>query len=152
MRIILRILSEITGWLCALLVLGYVTGQRLLPHFDPQTAAPGAEPQTTCYGIWIDASSAYATTCRASWLSPIATWVNISSVLITYTLRFLMMALGRDLGGNKLGPFSTGLFEALAVFAVPTLLVLAFGINFWIGIGWRVFGQRRSSVSGRVRG
>lgn len=149
MRIILRVLSEITGWLCALLLLGYVTGQLLLPHFDPQTAAPGAEPRTMCYGIWIDVSSSFATACSAPWLSPIATWVNISSVLLTYTLRFLLMALGRDLGGGRLGAFRWGLFEALAVFAVPTFLVLAFGINFWIGTALRVFGWRRkSSVSG----
>ena len=147
MRKFLRILSEIAGWICALLVLGYVTAN-FLPHFDPQLAPPGSAPPYACYGTWIDASSTYAFTCRTSWLRPIATWVNLSGVLLTYTLRFVLMAAGRDLGGGRLGSFNFALFEALAVFALPTLLVLGFGVNFWFGVARASLRRRKSSVSG----
>ena len=150
MRILLRILSEIAGWLCALLMLGVITAN-VLPHFDPELA-PGSTPSHACYGIWNPIGSTYAFTCQTPWLRPFATWVNISCVLITYTLRFLLMALGRGYDGHHLATFDSGLFEALAVFAVPTLLVLGFGAHFWFGVVSRAFARRRSSVNGRVSG
>lgn len=130
-----------------MLLLGYVTGQALLPHFDPLYAAPGSLPQTLCYGLWVDLSTSYATTCRVSWLWPMATWVNLSGALISYTLRFLLMAFGRGIDGAPLDHFNVGLFEALAVFAVPTALVLIVGVLFWIHIARQAFMPRRSSVS-----
>jgi len=154
LRIVLKILSEIAGWVCALLVLGVIAAN-FLPHFDPQLVAPGSAPRYACYGIWNDIGSTYAFTCQTPWLRPFATWVNISCILITYTLRFLLMALGRGYDGHHLATFDTGLFEALAIFAVPTLLVLGFGLNFWLAIASRAFSprpRRKLSVSGRVRG
>jgi hypothetical protein len=147
LRKFLRILSEITGWIAALLLVGAASAN-FLPHFDPHLAPPGSEPPYACYGMWNNISSTYAFTCHTSWLRPLATWVNVSCVLITYTLRFLLMAIGRDYNGRPLTEFSSGLFEALAVFAVPTLLVLGFGVNFWFGVVRASLRRRKSSVRG----
>ncbi len=148
LRKVLSVLSAIAGWASALILLGYIAGQKLLPHFDPQFMPPGTEPHSLCYGWWMDIGSSYAVSCRASWLWPVAAWMNVSSALITYTLRWLMMALGRDLGGGRLDGFSLGSFLALGIFAVPTLLLLILGANYWIGVARRFVQTRKSSANG----
>lgn len=117
-----------------LLLVGYIAGQRLLPHFDPQFAPPGTAPHALCYGWWMDVGSHYAVSCRTPWLWPVTVWMNLSGAFLTDALRWLMMALGRDLGGGRLGTFSFGSFAALGLFALPTLLLLVFGAIYWLGV------------------